>query len=264
MAKQQKQFGSRWFRVYHEAADDPKLIMLSDKLHRFLFTCWCLASKHDGYLPGVAEISVTVRKSPAAVVSMLAELHDRGLLDREAETFAPHNWMLRQYKSDVSTQRVKAFRERNRNAHETLHETFHETHNETVTSVSETAPEQSRTEQSRNRTDAPGSFVPETRRVRAEEAGAAVDEWFEARMQIHPKKRDVMLAKRVLCDLPEVADSRWRKEFDRVHGLWCETESWRWKGGANAPTMAQWITDKGWKYPPAEQKTELDRAMEAL
>jgi hypothetical protein len=165
-----RQFQGRWFRVYDEAADDPKIQMLSDKLHRFLFNCWCLASKHGGYLPPISEIAWRLRKTEAVVASMIAELNERGLLDEEGDTFEPHNWQARQFQSDVSTQRVKAFRERKRNDHETP-----ETEVKRDETVSETAPEQNRTETEQNR--------PEQRRVsvmpRAADLSGANSQRFE-------------------------------------------------------------------------------------
>lgn len=134
MSKQARRFSGRWFRAYDEALDDPKIQMLSDKLHRFWWACLCLASKHEGYLPPVQEIAWRLRKSPEVVADMIAELYERRLLDREGETFSPHNWAYRQFESDISTSRVREFRERKRNAAETSSK-----RDETV---SETAPEQ--------------------------------------------------------------------------------------------------------------------------
>jgi hypothetical protein len=136
--KNRRQFSSRWFRVFDEAVDDPKLQMLSDKLHRFLFNCWCLASKHDGYLPPITEIAWRLRKTESAIAAMVAELHERGLLEEAGTTFEPHNWQERQFQSDVSTERVKMFRERKKKQSETDMKPFH--------AVSETASEQSRSE----------------------------------------------------------------------------------------------------------------------
>jgi hypothetical protein len=58
-----------------------------------------------------------------------------GLLDVTSVGLEPHNWRSRQYKSDVSTARVKQYRERHRNV---------------SPNVTETPPEQSRTETEQN------------------------------------------------------------------------------------------------------------------
>jgi hypothetical protein len=36
----------------------------------------------------------------------------------------------------------------------------------------------------------------------------------------------------------------------RVHSAMCATETWRWKSGVQAPTLAQWLVDHGWEFPP--------------
>jgi hypothetical protein len=57
----------------------------------------------------------------------LAQLHAAGLLDKTETGFTPHNWNGRQYKSDVSTERVKRFRQHKRNVSSTVTETAPET-----------------------------------------------------------------------------------------------------------------------------------------
>jgi hypothetical protein len=132
-----RQFSSRWFRFYDEVVDDPKVQTLGDKLGFFWMNCLCLASKNDGILPPLKDIAWKLRKPESQIAAMVASLHERGLLDREADSFTPHNWQLRQYASDVSTERVRRFREkteRSRNADETFPK-----RSETAT---ETVPEQ--------------------------------------------------------------------------------------------------------------------------
>lgn len=51
------------------------------------------------------------------------ELESLRLIDRKRGTFTPHKWNERQYKSDVSTDRVKEFRKRKRNVSLVLQET---------------------------------------------------------------------------------------------------------------------------------------------
>jgi Meiotically Up-regulated Gene 113 (MUG113) protein len=42
-----------------------------------------------------------------------------------------------------------------------------------------------------------------------------------------------------------------------IHTAMCHTESWRWKSGAQAPTLAEWIVDRGWEHPPDGSVIEL-------
>ena len=69
---------------------------------------------------------------------LVTELHRAGLLDRDENGFAPHNWAGRQYKSDSSTERVKEHRDRKKR--EVI------VTGNVSSDVSVTPPEQSRTE----------------------------------------------------------------------------------------------------------------------
>lgn len=69
------------------------------------------------------------------------------------------------------------------------------------------------------------------------------EEWFEEIYTRHPKKKDRGIASQYISQL-----SVDRVEFDRVHLLWCE--EWAKEKSTFAPSLAQWILDQGWKYPP--------------
>ncbi|HET9129532.1 MAG TPA: hypothetical protein VFO86_01215 [Terriglobia bacterium] len=47
------------------------------------------------------------------------------------------------------------------------------------------------------------------------------------------------------------------KEIERVHGLYC-VEVWAKDKPQFAPTLAKWILDHGWKYPPGSNGTNSD------
>jgi hypothetical protein len=136
---------SRWFRMYDELLDDPKVQRLSGDDFKAWVNILCLASRQDGSLPPLEDIGFALRldaKKAAAVVSRLLQA---GLLDQVGSGYAPHGWNARQYKSDVSTTRVKQFRERKKavagNADETFHETPPDTETDTDVSVAKaTAP----------------------------------------------------------------------------------------------------------------------------
>jgi hypothetical protein len=123
---------NHWWRAYNEAVDDPKLILLSDKAHRAWFNLMCVASANAGILPEIKFIAVKLRITPQQASSIIAELVQAGLIDkRDDGRFEPHNWNGRQYKSDVSTERVKRFRKRERNVPPGVSETPPETETET-------------------------------------------------------------------------------------------------------------------------------------
>lgn len=123
-----------WFRYYDGAVDDPKVQRLSPIIFRFWINILCLASRNSGILPSLSDMEFTLRINTKQLSEFIGKLLTAGLLDQDGETLSPHNWNVRQFKSDVSTERVKRFRER------------HET-------VPRNAPD---TEQSRNRTETEG------------------------------------------------------------------------------------------------------------
>jgi hypothetical protein len=114
---------TRWFRVYVDLVDDPKVQRLDPLLFKALINLWCLTSANDGVLPPVDEIAFKLRMRPEKVQRVLTELRAAGLLDDDATGTHPHNWARRQFTSDGSTPRVKRFRDRRRNISPTVSET---------------------------------------------------------------------------------------------------------------------------------------------
>src|SRR4051812_21610626 len=106
---------TRWFRVYNELVDDPKVQRLDPALFKVLINLWCLASANDGDLPPLDEIAFKLRMKREKTQRLLTELRAAGLIDDNERAARPHNWGERQYTSDGSTPRVKRFRERRRN-----------------------------------------------------------------------------------------------------------------------------------------------------
>ncbi|MDE2472323.1 MAG: hypothetical protein KGL35_27225, partial [Bradyrhizobium sp.] len=124
---------SRWWRAYDEAIDDPKLIGLTDAQFRFWFNILCVCSAFGGGLPDIRTVSIKLRMQPRRVIRLLNDLVSAGLLDESNGLISPHNWQIRQYKSDVSTERVKRFRKRVGNVSRNVSETPPETETETET-----------------------------------------------------------------------------------------------------------------------------------
>jgi hypothetical protein len=127
-----------WWRAYNEALHDPKVIALSDRLHRAWFNLLCVSSKNDGVLPGIGTVAIELRISKHRAAEYVTALVVAGLFDAiEGGKFTPHNWRRRQFQSDVSTERVKRFRQQRRNVSVTPPET--ETETETENKPSEEA-----------------------------------------------------------------------------------------------------------------------------
>lgn len=107
---------NRWFRVYDDLVDDPKVQKLAPELFKALVNIWCLASKNDGRLPGVEDIAFKLRMKVEKVKQIVASLHDAGLIDTDETGLCPHNWSGRQFLSDNSAERVKRHRARRKEA----------------------------------------------------------------------------------------------------------------------------------------------------
>jgi hypothetical protein len=102
---------SRWFRVYDDILDDPKVQMLSPELFRAWVNLLAVASRNAGKLPAVEKLAFALRCSVSDMQSRLDDLIMAGLIDILADgTREPHNWSKRQWKSDDSAERVRKHR----------------------------------------------------------------------------------------------------------------------------------------------------------
>lgn len=125
-----------WFRFYEEVLDDPKVQKLAPEDFKTWVNVLCLASRHRGRLPALADIAFALRMEPHACSTVLSRLSDAGLLDTlqggaHGSHHAPHAWNKRQYKSDTSTERVQRFRKRSETVPETADGTPPDTDSET-------------------------------------------------------------------------------------------------------------------------------------
>lgn len=110
---------SRWFRFYDDTINDPKTLKLSDKTFRIWVGILCAASKNDGKIPSFDDLVILLRISASKLQPELEKLIAAELIDHNDDGMKPHNWDRRQFKSDVSTERVKRFRNAERNVSET-------------------------------------------------------------------------------------------------------------------------------------------------
>lgn len=127
-----------WLRLYDTILDDPKIQMLSDRAFRMLVNLWCLAKRNGGQLTGdITSLAFSLRMPAGKVRDTLQALISANLIDRIENGYEPHDWNTHQYQSDVSTDRVKRFRQRSKKPDETVTETPPDTDSEP-----ETEPEQ--------------------------------------------------------------------------------------------------------------------------
>ncbi|SRR5258708_1269957 len=169
---------SHWWRAYDGSIDHPKLLKLSDRMHRAWYTLQCIASANGGVLPPADDIATRLREKPAKVAEWITHLVGAKLIDNEGGLFRPHNWDDRQFLSDSSTSRVQKHRNKKRNVSSTV------TRNVSVTS-NETAPEaeaysEADSEQSRADASAP---IDEDLKRKASALAAGISAHFLSRQQ---------------------------------------------------------------------------------
>lgn len=105
----------RWWRAYSSARHNPKLLRLPDKMFRWWFNLVCVASENNGKLPSHADLAAEFRVPDKVMTEALDALVEARLFDHDETGIHAHDWNTHQYQSDVSTTRVKRFRERQGN-----------------------------------------------------------------------------------------------------------------------------------------------------
>lgn len=118
---------STWFRFYTSALNDPKVQRLPPALFKTWVNILCVASEENGSLPPVEELAVKLRLRPDRCQSAVSKLTVRRLLDVKDGDSVVHNWKARQFISDVSTQRVRDYRKRSKDASRNVSDAVSET-----------------------------------------------------------------------------------------------------------------------------------------
>ena len=91
--------------------NNPKVQQLPASDFKGWVNLLCLAKEFDGILPPIDDISFRLRLSKRKAEILLKSLRFNGLIDGDRM----HDWDEMQYSSDTSTERVKRYRERQRN-----------------------------------------------------------------------------------------------------------------------------------------------------
>jgi len=148
-----------WVRFYASDLTDMARQKLSDANYRTLDDLERLAGLSNGALPGVDEIAFQLRLESMEAEQRVAALAEAGFLVRDGEALRLPDSSLRQFRSDISTSRVREHRKRKNETHGKDGETFHETAetpNELFHETGETPNETDRSDQIRaeqNRTE---------------------------------------------------------------------------------------------------------------
>lgn len=107
---------NQWFRMYSEFASDPKCQSMDETLQRRFIMFLCLQCSGEFERLDDEELAFALRISTDDLERTKQVFSKKGLL-KDGKIA---NWNKRQYKSDSSTERVRAHRERSSNGDETL------------------------------------------------------------------------------------------------------------------------------------------------
>lgn len=125
-----------WCRLYASILDNPKLERLSDSVFRGHIKMMGVATVYGGMIPlDLDDVAIRLRKPIGKVRDLIQVLLSANLLERTHGGYIIHDWEEMQFDSDVSTGRVKQFRERQKTDNETEMKRFKpvpETPDETV------------------------------------------------------------------------------------------------------------------------------------
>lgn len=105
----------RWFRMYDEVVDHPKVQRLSDGAFRAWVNLMCVAARDGGRITGnLDDLGFSLRKPRGRVEDLLDTLVRAGLVDVMGDDFRPHDWDEHQFESDQSRDRMRRLRARGR------------------------------------------------------------------------------------------------------------------------------------------------------
>lgn len=105
-----------WFRMYSEFANDPKVQMLSEAMQRRLIMLFCLRCSDVTVTASDEEIAFQLRISDAELQETKAVFIAKGFVTK---TWEIKNWDKRQFASDSSAERTRAYRAKKRDVTET-------------------------------------------------------------------------------------------------------------------------------------------------
>jgi hypothetical protein len=152
---------NQWFRMYHEFADDPKVQRLSEVDQRRYVMLLCLRCKSD-YVTSRQrhsdeDVTFALRISDDEWQKTKVVLMQKELIDEHNE---PVNWDKRQYPSDSSAARTRAYRERLKTS-ENVTVTSQKRHSDALETETETETETEEIKEKNNKKESPKILLSE-------------------------------------------------------------------------------------------------------
>lgn len=111
---------NQWFRMYAEFSSDPKVQMMSEAMQRRLVMLFCMRCGDVTVTLSDEEIAFQLRISPEDLAETKELFQRKGFID---SAWNITNWEKRQFASDSSSERTRAYRERQKNKPVTSHVT---------------------------------------------------------------------------------------------------------------------------------------------
>ena len=105
----------KWFRLYDEIIDNPKILTLNEDLRWWYIAILCIINRlnrESGRLPDIRNVSLFLRQNREAVETIIDKLVEVKLLQKDKHGYFCQAFKNRQYNSDNTTDRVKRYRKR--------------------------------------------------------------------------------------------------------------------------------------------------------
>jgi len=113
----------KWFRLYDEIIDDPKLLFVNPDIRWWYIAILCAINKtnrESGRVPSIEDLTILLRTNRDTSQKAIDTLVDKDLLQKDKHGYFCKAFKNRQYSSDNSTERVKRFYKRSKNVSETV------------------------------------------------------------------------------------------------------------------------------------------------
>jgi hypothetical protein len=224
---------TQWFRFYGEAINDPKILKLPEVIRWRWVAVLSAASKHEGKIPAADDLALMLRITMQQTIELITILERAKLIDKTKKGYTPHNWPKFQYKSDVSTDRVKKHRNKKRN----VSETFHVVAADVPPTVAVTPPETETEADTETETEADTETDQKQRKEGTREVALVPSDWptdfFDQFWKKYPNKVDPKGSKKKLAkagnsgiDFKIIMDGLDRYVAKTDDRPWCNPTTW--------------------------------------
>lgn len=101
----------QWIRLYTSVLNDPKILVLPDRLFRFWANCLLASGLSGDCLPVPSRLKILMRISERQTIANLKSLAEFGLAEETPDGWKMHDWEEHQYDSDFSRERMQRHRD---------------------------------------------------------------------------------------------------------------------------------------------------------